>query len=97
MHEDTIEEKFFTEYICNPTPGMPDSFHLFQTLSGCQYLTTDYFLKKNVSEYFLFLPFTPVQEELIMATNHPFKVNVLQTWQSSIHSSVQGWLEDLVN
>ena len=56
--------------------------------------------KKNRStapEYFLFPPFTPEQEEWIVATNHPFKEYVLQTWQSSIHSSVQGWLEDLVN
>ena len=35
-------------------------------------------------EYFLFPPFTPEQEEWIVATGHPFKDYVLQTWQSSI-------------
>ena len=53
--------------------------------------------RSTAPEYFLFPPFTPEQEEWIVATNHPFKEYVLQTWQSSIHSSVQGWLEDLVN
>ena len=53
--------------------------------------------RSTAPEYFLFPPFTPEQEEWIVANNHPFKEYVLQTWQSSIHSSVQGWLEDLVN
>ena len=53
--------------------------------------------RSTAPEYFLFPPFTPEQEEWIVATSHPFKDYVLQTWQSSIHSSVQGWLEDLVN
>ena len=53
--------------------------------------------RSTAPEYFLFPPFTPEQEEWIVTTNHPFKEYVLQTWQSSIHSSVQGWLEDLVN
>ena len=53
--------------------------------------------RSTAPEYFLFPPFTPEQEEWIVATNHPFKEYVLQTWQSSIYSSVQGWLEDLVN
>ena len=53
--------------------------------------------RSTAPEYFLFPPFTPEQEEWIVATNHPFKEYVLQTWQTSIHSSVQGWLEDLVN
>ena len=53
--------------------------------------------RSTAPEYFLFPPFTPEQEEWIVATGHPFKDYVLQTWQSSIHSSVQVWLEDLVN
>ena len=53
--------------------------------------------RSTAPEYFLFPPFTPEQEEWLVTTNHPFKEYVLQTWQSSIHSSVQGWLEDLVN
>ena len=53
--------------------------------------------RSTAPEYFLFPPFTPEQEEWIVETNHPFKEYVLHTWQSSIHSSVQGWLEDLVN
>lgn len=48
-------------------------------------------------EYFLFPPFTPEQEEWIVEINHPFKEYVLQTWQAKLHSSMQGWLEDLVN
>ena len=47
-------------------------------------------------EYFLYPPFTPEQEKWIIKIDHPFKEYVLQTWQVSIHSSVQEWLDDLV-
>ena len=35
--------------------------------------------RSTAPEYFLFPPFTPEQEEWIVATNHPFKEYVLQT------------------
>jgi hypothetical protein len=53
--------------------------------------------RSTAPEYFLYPPFTPEQEEWIVQFDHPFKEYVLQTWQTGIHSSMQGWLEDLVN
>ena len=53
--------------------------------------------RRGPPQYFLFPPFTAEEEEWIVRVNHPFKDYVYQSWQNNLHSSMQGWLEALVD